>query len=332
MIELLRLIGVALGLIFLGLAANVIFSLRLHGPDRLLRYAYIAGATFGSFMLAFFLTSPWLFYRLPFIREILIRDSLVGDFQPFGLKWLEELFESGTYVGHIPAAMAAAGMVWLVIDLLKGDRRQPNLALAGVLGFIVIFLTLLVVKVNRATVLYGLPIIPPLALFAAYYVVQLVAAISARPNPRSAAIGITAVLLMLLPDVWVGGARLMARPNLVTTVTPENQQLSNWLLRCLPPKTAILAGSYSYVPADFPDVVMGDGYMYYARQYPPVVIVNLKTRADTEEAAKAGPAHRDPDRFHLYALLAGPDWRPAARFGQFQIYRRENIPLNPACY
>jgi hypothetical protein len=328
-----RIVCVLAALALLVPVATRALRIRIEVPDRVTKEAVVISAVAGAFWLAFFISSPWLLYRLDFVRQIFIRNGLMQNADRFGWRWLPELFWSGTYVGYCAAILALGGLFWLGVSVCRNDWKPVNRAFLPVWGFMGIFVWLLVAKVNRATVLYGLPIIPLLALLAAYAVWKAASFLAKRFRSRSAVVTAALGIILLAEQVWESGAKLMAYPNLVTQITPENRRLSTWLLKCVPATNRVLAGSYSYIPPDFATVEMGDGFLYFAQINPSVVVLNMKTRFETERDTQTYPGGGiDPDRAKLYRLLDDREqWSAGPLFGVFRVYLRRGLEPSSGC-
>jgi len=207
---------------------------------------------------------------------------------------------------------------------------------ALVLGFALIFLALLVTKINRATVIYGLPLIPCLVLLAAYALHELrdLLARKVGKNQAAAAVALLAVLLVAA-QAWQGMGILKKYDHLVVALTPANQQLGEWYTRCAPPQARILSASYTYVPPMFKSLLIGESYSYFVRAAPDIVTINLLLESDTardEAAAARLPGHVPSDQARFYSEIARPGtWVAGPQFGQNRVYVKAGYALNPAC-
>jgi hypothetical protein len=293
-----------------------------------------------AFIAGFAASSPWLLWRLPFLRELYSRNSMVGAGEHFGFEWLQMLFGLGRheqmYVAYAVGAFSVAGVALMTVALARRGWRGTTPPLSFVLGFALIFLALLVIKINRATVLYALPLVPCLVLFAAYGLHELRKLFARRvgESRAAAAIALLAVLLVAA-QAWQGVRILKKYDNLVVALTPANKQLGEWYARCVPPQARVFTASYTYVPPMFKDLVVGESYSYFVRAAPDIVTVSLEFEAATardEAAAAALPGYVPSDQARFYSEMARPRaWVPGPQFGQHRVYVKAGYMLNPAC-
>lgn len=286
--------------------------------DTAIRRLFILAMTGIAFAAGFFATSPWMAWRFPFVRNIYLRNDLVALGGTFGWRWFDFLLSDATYAAHLTAAMALVGAALVLFALLRRDFRKPVTATAIILAFALIFLYLLVAKINRATVIYGLPLIPLIALLAAFALHEI--ARLAAPRWRVAGAAVLAVIVAV-PQIAQGWAMMKTYPNLVTALSPDNQALSAWFLRCIPRNARILTASYSYVPPEFPNSLTAEGTFYYGQVHPNVVTVNLQVMGETLAAAKTGPVRPEMGQLQYYDMLMhAPEWKQGPTIGRFRIY------------
>jgi hypothetical protein len=293
-----------------------------------------------AFIAGFAASSPWLLWHLQFLRSLYSRNRFAGTGEHFGIKWLWMLFGVGgdeqMYVAHAVGALSIAGVALLVVALARRGWRGAVLPLVLVLGFALIFLTLLVAKINRATVLYALPLVHCLVLLAAYGLHELRKLLAGWMGESRAAAGV-AVLAALLAatQAWQGVGILKKYDNLVVALTPANQQLGEWYARCVPPQARILSASYTYVPPMFKNLILGEDYSYFVRAAPDIVTANLEDAAATardEVAASGQPGYVVSERARFYNEIARSDvWVPGPQFGTNRVYVKAGYALNPAC-
>jgi hypothetical protein len=325
-----RILCAVTALVFLAILLRKLIPFLRPLPEWVTKYLVLLSATGAAFFGTFFLTSPWLFYRLDFVRQILARNSIVEAYKPFGLwNWLDQLLWTGWYVGYASAVLALAGLAWLVVAAARRDWQKINLAYIPVWGFGIIFVTLLVLKVNRATVLYGMPITPLLALLAAYFVWRLTPYLARLLRLNAVGVGAFLAAAVVLTAAAEGVPKVMTYRMLVTDITPDNRRLGNWLTACLPPETGILGASYSYVPPRFQNFVGGDGQLYFDRIHPSVVIVNHTVKSEVENGPQPPTDPTSIDRAKLFRLL--DTWKTGPAFGLLQVYLRPDVKLSSAC-
>jgi hypothetical protein len=325
-----RAVCALLALLFLTVLMRKVVSFGRPLPERAWKYLTLVSATGAAFFGTFFLTSPWLFYRLDFVREIYVRSTIVESYPSFGFaNWMRRLFWDGIYVSEIAAIMAISALGWLAVALVQKDWRKTHLAFIPVWGFGIIFVTMLVMKVNRATILYALPITPLLALLAAYFLWRISPIIARRLKVASTWVAAVLAFLVVVASAVETIPRVMAYPMLVTDITPDNRRLGDWLTACLPQETGNLGASYSYFPPRFQKFVGGDGQLYFDRIHPSVVILNRTIRTEVEAGPQPPSNPESIDRTKLYRLL--DSWKTGPSFGVLQIYLRPDLKLSPAC-
>jgi hypothetical protein len=229
-----------------------------------------------------------------------------------------------------------AGVALLAVALARRGLRGAALPLLFVFGFALIFLTLLVTRINRATVLYALPLVPCLVLLAAYGLHELRKLFARKVGESRAAAGVALLAVLLVAaQAWQGVKLLSKYDNLVVALTPANKQLGEWYTRCVPPQARIFTASYTYVPPVFKHAVMGEDYSYYVQAAPDVATINLEDAAVTardEAAAARQPGYVPSERARFYSEIARPGaWVPGPLFGHNRVYVKAGYALNSAC-
>jgi len=294
----------------------------------------------GAFIAGFVASSPWLLWRLQFVRELYARDGMVGAGERLGFTWLKMLFgvagQEQMYVAHAVGVLAVAGVALMAMALALRRWRGTALAMSFVLGFALIFLALLMTKINRAAVLYALPLVPCLVLLAAYGLHELRRLAGRRVGESRAAAGIALLaVILVIAQAWQGIGILKGYSNLVVALTPANRQLGEWYTRCAPPQARILSASYTYVPPMFRNLIIGEDYSYFVRAAPDIATVNIEDAAATarEEAAAANaPGYAPSERARFYNEIARPGaWVAGPQFGHNRVYVKAGYTLNPAC-
>ena len=281
------------------------------------------------FFAVFVVTSPWSVYHLQFLRVLRARSGIVNTGDWFGFQWLPYLLgyagHDSSFVGRGTAVLTVLGATLLIIALCRRNFRGAYLPFMFVLGFVVIFTALLITRVNRVTVLYALPVVPPFALLAAFGLSE-VRHLIMRWYGESCAGAAAAALaaLLIAAQIWHGATTVLKYPHLVVALEPHNQMLSDWLLRCAPPDTRILAASYTYVPPRFEHATMADGYDNFNSFKPELVIINLKLVAEVAKASEKSSVDLDYEtsdrkRFHDIVLRSG-EWRPGPGFAHIQVF------------
>ena len=288
-----------------------------------------------SFAGAFALTSPWLLYHLRFLPSIYFRSHYANEGAWYGVGWLQMIFGLGqpypqNFVAYPIGVMSVLGAALLLIALIRRDFRNANLAFLLVLGFAATFILFLVMRVNFVTSLYPMPAVPPLILLATYALHQICNRLPRWLGENRAQIGATVLTLVLLAtQIWQGGSLLLRYEFLVKDLTPGNKMLGEWLMRCVPPDSRVLAAAYSYIPPSITKMTVnwGPDYHYLVSTDPQIVTVN----ADDEAIAAKSAAPSDLNRF--YQAISNPhDWRPGPAFAPYRVYvKASSAMINPAC-
>ena len=303
----------------------------------------IFSATVMAFVMAFAVTSPWLLYRMQFLRQLYLRSAIAGGGDWFGFRWIEMLFGYAGYeqlfINYGIGAMAIIGAAFILSAAARRYLRFRQLPFLFVLVFSGIFLGLLVAKINFVSTLYLLPLIPHLALLAAFSLHEMRMVLMRWLAPSRASIAIFGLaVLLVFAQIGQGGAQLLQYPMLVTSMTSQNRMLGDWLIRCVPPRTRMLAAAYSYAPPSIENVVvsMGGDYGYYEIANPDVVTIDLKDAAGVlgiEKQNADTPGHTPSSAARYYQMILGSGaWRAGPVFGPFQVYvKAQGTVLNPAC-
>jgi 4-amino-4-deoxy-L-arabinose transferase-like glycosyltransferase len=293
-----------------------------------------------SFLAAFALSSPWLLYHLQFVPNLYQRSDIVSAGAWYGFRWLAMIFGIGPdhptyFLAHALGVLSVLGSLWL---LIAAARRgiAVYLPFLFLLAFTVIFVGLLVIKVNFVTSLYPLPVMPPMILLAAFGLHQIRAVLPRWLEPRKAAAGAMALAgLLILDQIWDGGGQLIQYPLLVTTMSPANRKLGDWMERCVPANAKILSAAYSYVPLKIASVAInwGPDMRYLVSEAPDLVTINLDDAASAAKDRAAGQAAPESGRDRFYdAVLKSGAWRPGPSFAPFQVFTKTSRPVvSPAC-
>lgn len=297
-----------------------------------------------AFLGAFALTSPWLLYHLQFVPNLYQRTDIVGAGAWYGFGWLRMIFGIGPqnppyFVNHAIGALSILGCALLLVAVGRRKVRAADLPFLFVFGFTVIFITLLIAKINFVTTLYVLPVVPALVLLAAFALHEIRGALPRWPDRRKAAIGaVTLTVAMAAFQVWQGGSQLLQYPLLVTALTPANQKLGDWLARCVPADARVLAAAYSYVPPNIATMAVnwGPDYRYLASNNPDMVTINLEDvalAAEDERKRAANPGYVPSGRSRYYdIILHSGAWQPGPTFAPYRVYvKTSGSVVKPAC-
>jgi 4-amino-4-deoxy-L-arabinose transferase-like glycosyltransferase len=290
-----------------------------------------------AFVVAFAVSSPWLVSGGRFLMELHSRSGIVSSGSWYGFSWLPVLFREQLYVWEGIGALAVFGGILLFIRLCMRDFRSPYLPFMFVFGFAAIFIALLIVKINRMTVLYAIPIIPPFALLAAFGIYEirskLILWLGARPGMAIAAAGAASLAIV---QMYQGTSRLLTYPNLVVALAPHNQMLNDWYPRCASVDAKMLIASYAFAPPRYEKVVLAEGYSYFAALDPDIVILNLvDVEAIAKDAARAG-ANADSlvsSRTRYYETIRHSGaWHAGPVFGPMAVYwKNGSSKINSGC-
>jgi hypothetical protein len=295
-----------------------------------------------AFIATFALTSPWLIWRLQFLPELYFRNDIEGSGDRAGFQWLSVLFgysgnPTSNYVSHGVGALAIFGGLALFAALFRRHARDTYLQFQFVLGFAVIFITLLVVRIHNIIVPHAFPILPAfllLAAFGLYEARQILSRLCGQRLAAAAAIGIAA--LLIATQIWQGAAILLSYKELVVSLAPDNRMLGEWFDRCVPVDTRILASSGSYVPPNYTNSVAGEGYKTFAEIHPDIMIVKITDIADRGQLVEKEKRYSRwdydaADIIRFYDILHSGEWNAGETFGPFQVYVKTGAGLNAVC-
>ena len=332
------------GLLCLVAAAGFIGGLDFSPGRKILAKPLIFLCTGLAFAVAFALSSPWLMYHLQFVPNLYQRSDILSAGTWYGFRWLAMIFglgrENPTYfMVHAIGVMSVLGGVLLVIALLRRDLRGRHLPFLLALGFAAVYLVMLIVKVNFVTTLYPLPALPVLILLAAFALHEIRALLPRwLGGPGAAIAGLALSALLIADQVWDGAGQLLQYPLLVTAMSPANQKLGDWLARCVPSDTKILAAAYSYVPPNIAAMAVnwGPDYLYLVSNNPDMVTINLDdvaSAAADERKLAARPGYVPSGRGHYYdVILRSGAWQPGPTFAPYRVYVKKADPaVKPAC-
>lgn len=302
-----------------------------------------------SFVLAFAITSPWLIATLSFLPTLYHRSIFTGMGAWFGFNWLKMTFGIGPqypqhFIAHLLGVTCFVGAGLLLAAAVRGRLKLYHLPFLFVLTFAVIFLGMLVTRINFVTSLYPLPAVPALVLLTALALHEITRLLPRWLDARKAALaGLALTGVFILVQVVQGGALLLQYPLLVTELTPANQKLGAWLIRCVPAKTRTFATAYSYAPPQLTDITvdMAHDYDMFKRYDPKVVVLNLDNAAETagdmkKAGAKPGAELSSAARYfdtieHSGAWAPGPAFKNDDEQSQgkqnYQVYVKKPVAL-----
>jgi hypothetical protein len=237
------------------------------------------------------------------------------------------------FLSNFIGALSVAGAVWLVVLAVRRPAARPVLPFVFVLIFTVIFLGVLVVKVNFVTSLYPLQIIPSLILLAAFGAHEIFAWLPRWLGRRAPLVATLSAVLLAAIQIWQGGGQLLQYPMLVTALSPANQKLGAWLDRCAPSDTRVLAAGYSYVPPRIAVMAVnwGSDYRYLIGNHPDLITIDLDDAAQVARLARqAGHRRSQSDAFYDAVFHSG-EWQAGPVFAPFQVYVKKSAPIKPDC-
>jgi 4-amino-4-deoxy-L-arabinose transferase-like glycosyltransferase len=296
--------------------------------------------------LAFFaLTSPWSIYQLQFVPSIVMQSIRTGLGESFGMQWIPYLFGTlhydGDLVGWETGVACAAGAASLLKSLMQRDFRGARLPFLFVLGFVVIFVAFLIVRVNRVTVNYALPAVPGIVLLAAYGLSELRITVAKRLGERKALATAAALAVVIAgTQIWHGVDRLAVyrQDGLVEALASDDKLLGDWLLRCVSRNAKIDAAPFSYVPPQFERYIVAESHRQLAEFKPDVVIFSEDEAvfwSQNGERLAADPYTGDVGDILAFfdEIMHSPGWQMGPKFVRYQIY----VPspprgiVNPGC-
>ena len=294
---------------------------------------------------AFAATSPYCLIHFDKFREaIRLQSWHVGkghyfqDLSNNAFSWMQVLFsDKGLSVILIVAALAA--MVVLILRRNNNlDEQSANRAAAAVLslGWVLLFLGLLMVKIRFRAPHYLLPILPALALMAGA-APQALASWFRQPQRLRRVRGLLAVLILalLLPNLIHAGFKQVSEST--WTQRDAAVQLGNWIAERYPADTVIVTDPYTYVPEKFAKVVFAFGIRYglIKSADPDLILLNEDFAKRFEDPNKAGQytvgSEEDYLRIHytykrLFANRLVP-YRLVKKAGRVYLYEKTKPPV-----
>ena len=325
-IEAVRLVALLVGLLCLAAAAAFVAGFDLPRSKLLSRILILLSIGL-AFAGAFAIASPWLLYHFQFLPNLYTRSSVAGAGAWYGFHWLNMIFGIGAlypsiFFNHAIGLLVIVGAVLLLAALGRRDFTGNHLPFLMALGFAIIFIGLLITKINFVTSLYPLQAVPALILVAAFglYAVRRTLARRLDRNTTQWASGLLG-LLLIISQVWQGGAQLLQYPMLVTSLTPANRALGDWLDHCAATDAHILAAGYAYVPPRFQNVTVGFGgaTAYFQHADPGITIIDLNDAAALAKSRKAAPAASASSDYYD-AVMRSPQWRAGPIFAPYRVY------------
>ena len=288
----------------------------------------------GIFLLTFAVTSPWALYKLQFFPNLYVMNSYVnfghGTKAAWqGPQWLEVL--AGSFVvGAAAAILALVGAAALVYRWGTSGFRSSKFPLILILGWTLLYLTFMVVRVNVVKSYYLLPVVPSVILLSAVGLcaVPTLLRVSAE---RAAAVMTAVAFVGIAAHAWQGFdiLRSYRQADLHREIEPEKKAMGEWLNRCVPVEAKIMAAAYSYVPPRFTRVHLHTdqgSFAALAEFQPDVVILNRQDIAffsGSLENSLTNLFGNTNDKLRYFESVAhSTEWRSGPIFGDFEFFLR----------
>jgi hypothetical protein len=298
----------------------------------------ISGA---AFALAVVLTSPLHIFdvRSGVFRGFLyesLHAAFGHSFQAQTSRWEWLSLLASPQLVH-PAVLALAVLGLALWALRMGGRGRQGLSEPQAVPWLwtLVYLGLLLLRVNTRTYRAMLPIIPFLLMLAGDGVEQLIKYAATRLPRRLAPLLTAVTVLVLLGLVLPSSLRraLGFRQSVVNHAQRGDVVLAgNWLEANYAPATRVLYDPQCYVPPAFPDAQLtawGGTLQQLQELQPDVVMVNSYHTERFSDPGMAGAYAREEAQFmarydYYQALRSGEAGYALVRdFGSIQVYARQ---------
>jgi 4-amino-4-deoxy-L-arabinose transferase-like glycosyltransferase len=292
-------------------------------------------ATFGT---VFFLTSPFSFFRLNFLKGIYCESKLMPFGHWFkasnnGMQWFHVLL-SPELIGKAIFGLAFLGMSLIIFDVSRKGWRQL-LSPAGVIWMWVIFyFGFLFFRINMRFAHYLLPIIPFLIILSTQSISKIIEFAKSKLSKK---------LSFLFILVILSSVAAIELPKSVSQILRYRQSTINrvqkstavkaglWLAKHFPKSTRIVYDHYCYVPPIFPDAhaTWGGTIEMLKKIKPNIVVVNKKISSRYSDISQAAMYIEGESNFIMkheyYNALRDKEagYMLLRDFGDVKIYSRQ---------
>jgi hypothetical protein len=227
----------------------------------------------------------------------------------------------------------------------KGRFRPWRAPLVFMAGWVLIFVGFLVARVNIPHTEYLLPAAPAIAILAAAGVAGFRTFFAPLVGARAATVVAAAVAIVALGVQIPQNVHAFAAyraTHLRLALPPEKVMMGDWMLRCVPHDTRVMAAAYSYVPPQFATAFLftDHGYYSYFKQFGPDLVILDKELiafwAGKVENVTTDVVGTTADIKRYYDVVAHTaEWRQGPAFGQFEIFLSPalagRIAAQPGC-
>jgi 4-amino-4-deoxy-L-arabinose transferase-like glycosyltransferase len=308
----------------------------------IIKKAIITSLVFG---LAFFITSPYSFARLNFLRGM-YRESIrtafghcayghcFGD-SSSGLTWFNVLL-SRELLDIIVLSLVAVRLITIIYGLFKKGHIKKILNPENIIWiWVVFYLTFLIFRVRLEHPHYMLPIIPFVIILSTLSISDVFTYLRHKYPAK-----IVAVFGILIISVFVGyeihksfqKISTFRQETITRAQTSTAVKAGRWLLEeDYSRSTRILSDRYSYVPNEFLDAhyTWGGTVELIIELEPDIVIVNNKISNHFSDIDQADKYFKGEElfmkRYQYYSSLRNEKlhYSLARDFGDVQIYSRK---------
>lgn len=237
-----------------------------------------------TFGLAFFLTSPFSFYRLSFLKGVYFeaRHTAFGHWfkaNSVGLMWFSMLL-SPQMLDIFILGLATISLILTAYKTARNRWKSPILSPESLMWiWIIFYMSFLILRVNLYSMAYVLPVIPFLIILSTVPVSRAVEYASTQ-LPRKPMTVLFVVIALIIAGVELprslSGLYKYRRSIISREEKSVSLQAGKWLAENYPASTRILFDYYSYVPPSFLDVhdTWGGTIEILEELKPDIVIVN----------------------------------------------------------
>ena len=332
------------GVFLLTVSNMVIFSVKGRGFFRIVQridvFVFRIIISVFVFGLTFFIASPYLFLGLNFMTGILFesRHTAVGHTfreMPNKLMWITSL-TSPLLIGKFLFYLVIIRLGISIVQLFRKGWKRLWTPEFVVWGWIFLYLSFLVFRVNMVRHHYLLPVLPFLILLSVLPIKQgMEFAIKSIPRKLGIVLAVILVLTACGIALFPSFQRLVdfRRERMARGQTSSEVEAGRWLEAHYRPTTRILYDRYSYVPPKFQDV---EGTFLATAQtveefQPDIIVTNKHGQWPFEDIEMAGlyvlGEGLYKQRYAYYQSLrdGSAGYRLLKDWGDVQIYCKDSL-------
>lgn len=288
----------------------------------------------GVFLGAFFVTSPFSFAGLSFIKGIYYESQHTASglygFQASrdGLLWFQVLC-SHDLLDVLILMLSSISFIMVARLVVKNGLQQLLKPAAVMWMWVLGYMGFLILRVNFRAPRYLLPAIPFLIILAVHPLSVLLQQLA---TSQRRAHFYAAVMLGALVSLELPGSLVRILEFRYNTLNREKESMEivvgQWLATHYPKSSRILYDYYSYIPASFPDAHATWAGTIQALQtlQPDLVIVNTRIAERYSDAGRGTEFYQGEERFmeyhEYYAALSQEQigYTRVRDFGDIQVY------------